>query len=159
MRQELYGHLTRQPHAYFDRAATGDLMSRLTADIEAVRQSFGPGIMYISDTLFRAPATLVLMALIDVRLMLLALAPLLALTVVVKLLSPAVHLYSRRVQEEEGALRARAQESFGGVRIVKAYTEEKREDRIFAQGAHMMLRNIINSMGGVSSIKTLSSMM
>jgi ATP-binding cassette, subfamily B, multidrug efflux pump len=132
MRDEVYGHLLRQSHGFFDHAATGDLMSRLTADVEGVRQAYGPGIMYISDTIFRAPATLALMLMIDVRLSLLALTPLVVLTVVVKLISPAIHRYSRRVQEGESELRARAQESFSGVRVVKTYGQEENEIRDYA---------------------------
>jgi ATP-binding cassette subfamily B multidrug efflux pump len=140
MREEAYTHLVRQPHAYFDRAATGDLMSRLTADLEAVRQAYGPGFMYITDTIYRAPAALALMSTYDVRLALLALAPLVALAVVVKLLSPAIHRYGRQVQESEADLRARAQESFSGVRVVKAYGQEEREIEDYGAVADRYLR-------------------
>jgi ATP-binding cassette subfamily B protein len=100
--------------------------------------------MYISDSLLRAPAAVAVMATYDVTLTLLSLTPLVALAVVVKLLSPRIHRYSTQVQEQESALRARAQESFSGIRVVKTYGQEEHEIRDYEAVAD---RYVAASMG------------
>jgi len=127
IRASVFRHLVTLDPRQFDHAKTGDLMSRLTADLESVRQAYGPGVMYISDTLFRAPAVLWLMIGLDGRATLLAMIPLVAIAIIVRLLSPRIHRWGKRVQEEESALRARAQESFSGVRVVKSFAREETE--------------------------------
>src|SRR5262245_1044491 len=86
MRNEFFAHLETLPLSYFQTHRTGDLMSRATNDLNAVRMMIGPSIMYSSNTILTFVVALVLMFTIDAWLTLLALIPLPFVTVSVKLL-------------------------------------------------------------------------
>jgi ATP-binding cassette subfamily B protein len=124
IKRDIFDAFQRAPAAWFDRMRTGDLMSRLTSDVEAVRFSLGPGLMYVGGTLVTFPTALVLMAHVSVPLMLATLVPLLAVLAFVKVVSPAIFRRTRAVQDRTGDLSARAQESFAGARVVRAYATE-----------------------------------
>jgi ATP-binding cassette subfamily B protein len=131
VKRDLFEHLERMPAAWFDRMRTGDLMSRLTSDVEAVRFALGPGLMYVGSTLVTFPTALVLMGRASPSLMGAVLIPLLAVLTFVKLLSPSIFRRTRRVQDATGDLSARAQESFAGARVVRAYATEPVEVEAF----------------------------
>ena len=84
LKEDLFGHLQRLPIATFDRTRAGDLLSRLTSDVEAVRWVIGPGPMYVSSTLVLFPLAAAAMLSISVEVSLLALAPLLLIALVVR---------------------------------------------------------------------------
>ncbi len=131
VKRDVFDHLERLPCAWFDRMRTGDLLSRLTSDVEAVRFSLGPGLMYVLSTVITFPTALVLMARLSLPLMLATLGPLLGILVFVKLLSPRIFQLTRAVQDRTGDLSARAQESFAGARVVRAYATEETEVEAF----------------------------
>lgn len=131
LKKDVFAHVSRLPFAFFDRMRTGDLLSRLTSDIEQVRFSVGPGVMYLAQTAIKAPLAVAMMAWMDWRLALLVLAPLAGVALVVRAISPAVLKRSRAVQDRLADLSARAQESFAGARVVKAYAAEEREKEAF----------------------------
>jgi len=127
LKRDVFGRLMDLPVAFFDRMRTGDLLSRLTSDVEAVRFSVGPGVMYLAQTAVAFPAALVAMWTMSPRLTLVLLLPLAGIAAVVRWLSPAVLRGSRAVQDRTADLSARAQESFAGVRVVRSYAVEDRE--------------------------------
>jgi ATP-binding cassette subfamily B protein len=127
LRQALFVHLTRLDGAYFGRMRTGDLMARLTNDLSAVRMAAGPAIMYLTNTIFGAAFALVFMLHIDVKLTLLALLPMVLLPFVTIKLGTAIHRRFEAVQEEFSTLTTLAQENFAGVRVVRAYRQERAE--------------------------------
>ncbi len=131
VKRDIFDHLQRLPAAWFDRMRTGDLMSRLTSDVEAVRFALGPGLMYVGSTLVTFPAALTFMGRASLPLMLAVLVPLLAILLFVKLLSPSIFRRTRAVQDRTGDLSARAQESFAGARVVRAYATEHVEIEAF----------------------------
>lgn len=131
VKRDIFDHLQRLPAAWFDRMRTGDLMSRLTSDVEAVRFALGPGLMYVGSTLVTFPAALTFMGRASMPLMLAVLIPLLAILLFVKLLSPSIFRRTRAVQDRTGDLSARAQESFAGARVVRAYATEHVEIEAF----------------------------
>src|SRR5688572_1908088 len=135
LRQRVFGHLSRLHFGWFDTARTGDVLSRMTADIEAVRMPMGPGAMYLANTLVAVPVSLYFMWGYSPRLTLLVLVPMAATAVATKVFSPFVHRASLRMQEGQADLASRAQESFAGVRVVKSYAREESEVAAFrAQG-------------------------
>ena len=127
LRQDLFVHLTRLDDAYFARMRTGDLMARLTNDLSAVRMAAGPAIMYFTNTVFGGAFALVFMLRIDVRLTLLALLPMVLLPIATIKLGGAIHRRFEAVQAEFSALTTLAQENFAGVRVVRAYRQERAE--------------------------------
>jgi ATP-binding cassette, subfamily B, multidrug efflux pump len=143
LRQALFVHLTRLDGAYFGRMRTGDLMARLTNDLSAVRMAAGPAIMYLANTVFGAAFALVFMLRIDVKLTLLALLPMVLLPIATIKLGSAIHRRFEAVQEEFSALTTLAQENFAGVRVVRAYRQERAEiGRFSALNANYLERNV-----------------
>jgi ATP-binding cassette, subfamily B, multidrug efflux pump len=143
LRQALFVHLTRLDGAYFGRMRTGDLMARLTNDLSAVRMAAGPAIMYLANTIFGAAFALVFMLRIDVKLTLLALVPMLLLPVATIKLGTAIHRRFEAVQEEFSALTTLAQENFAGVRVVRAYRQERAEIGRFSRlNANYLDKNV-----------------
>ena len=127
LRQALFVHLTTLDGSYFARMRTGDLMARMTNDLSAVRMAAGPAIMYLTNTIFGGAFALVFMLRIDVRLTLLALLPMVLLPIVTIRLGGAIHKRFEAVQEEFSTLTTLAQENFAGVRVVRAYRQERAE--------------------------------
>jgi ATP-binding cassette subfamily B multidrug efflux pump len=143
LRQALFVHLTALDGAYFGRMRTGDLMARLTNDLSAVRMAAGPAIMYLANTIFGAAFALVFMLRIDVKLTLLALLPMVLLPVATIKLGSAIHRRFEAVQEEFSALTTLAQENFAGVRVVRAYRQERAEIGRFSRlNANYLERNV-----------------
>lgn len=132
LRQALFTHLTTLDPGYFARTRTGDVMARLTNDLSAVRMAAGPAIMYLTNTIFGGAFALVFMLRIDVRLTLLSLLPMAMLPVVMIKLGGMIHSRFEAVQEHFSTLTTHAQENFAGVRIVRAYRQERAEVARFA---------------------------
>ena len=132
LRQALFAHLTTLDPGYFAHTRTGDIMARLTNDLGAVRMAAGPAIMYLTNTIFGGAFALVFMLRIDVRLTLLSLLPMAMLPVVMIKLGGLIHARFEAVQEHFSTLTTHAQENFAGVRIVRAYRQERAEIARFA---------------------------
>jgi ATP-binding cassette subfamily B protein len=132
LRQELFAHLTTLDPGYFARTRTGDLMARLTNDLAAVRQAAGPAIMYLTNTVFGGAFALGFMLHISVRLTLVALLPMVFLPVVMIKLGGMIHRRFEAVQEHFSTLTTHVQENFSGVRVVRAYRQERAETARFA---------------------------
>ena len=143
LRQALFVHLTRLDGAYFARMRTGDLMARLTNDLGAVRMAAGPAVMYLTNTIFGGAFALVFMLRIDARLTALALLPMILLPIMTIKLGAAIHRRFESVQEEFSALTTLAQENFAGVRVVRAYRQERAEiARFSALNANYLEKNM-----------------
>ncbi len=132
LRRDLFAHLTTLDPGYFARTRTGDIMARLTNDLGAVRQAAGPAIMYLTNTIFGGAFALAFMLRIDLRLTALSLLPMLLLPVVMIRLGGMIHSRFEAVQEHFSTLTTHAQENFAGVRIVRAYQQERAEVARFA---------------------------
>jgi ATP-binding cassette subfamily B multidrug efflux pump len=132
LQRDVFAQVERLPASFFDSTRTGDLIARLTSDVEAVRFSLGPGLMYVGSTFVLFPVAVVSMFQLSWRLTAAALLPLLAIMALVRLLGPRIMRGTRSVQRRIGDLSARAQESFAGARVVRAYATEDVEERAFA---------------------------
>jgi ATP-binding cassette subfamily B protein len=132
LRNEYFAHLETLPAEFYQRHQAGDLMARATNDLQAVRMVCGPVIMYGGHTLFAAAGALVLMARVDWRLTLVALASTPLVAVATRVFGDRIHRLYASVQASFAMLSARAQESFSGARMVRAYAQESREIAGFA---------------------------
>jgi len=142
MRNDFFAHLQRLPLSYFQQHRTGDLMSRATNDLNAVRMMIGPSVMYAANTLLVFVVALALMVAIDARLTLFALIPLPLVSISVKAFGSAIHKRFERIQEQLAHLSAIAQESLSGVRVVRAYVQESAElDRFREANLEYVQRN------------------
>jgi ATP-binding cassette, subfamily B, multidrug efflux pump len=133
MRNDFFEHLEKLPMSYFQTHRTGDLMSRATNDLNAVRMMIGPSVMYSSTTLLTLVVALTLMVSIDPWLTLLSLIPLPFASFSVKYFGSAIHQRFEQIQAQLSDISAIAQEALSGVRVVRAYRQEAEELERFRQ--------------------------
>jgi ATP-binding cassette subfamily B multidrug efflux pump len=127
MRNDFFAHLQRLSLGYYQAHRTGDLMSRATNDLSAVRMMVGPAVMYASSTVILFVVAIALMLSINVKLTLIALLPLPFVSISVKYFGDAIHRRFEKIQEQLSDLSAIAQETLAGVRVVRAYRQEPAE--------------------------------
>ena len=143
IKQLVFRHVQRLPQAHFDTTRTGDLLSRLTSDIEAVRFALGPGLMYVASTVLLVPLAIAQMTQVSGGLAGLTSIPLAGIGASVWLLAPGIMRRTRAVQDRMGDLSARAQESFAGARVVRAYATEAIEGRAFREANSALVRDTL----------------
>jgi ATP-binding cassette, subfamily B, multidrug efflux pump len=142
MRNDFFAHLETLPLAYFQTHRTGDLMSRATNDLNAVRMMIGPSIMYSANTMLTLVVALFVMIGIDARLTLFALIPMPFVSISVKVFGSAIHKRFELIQAQLSDVSAVAQESLSGVRVVRAYRQEHAElERFRRSNEEYLLRN------------------
>lgn len=127
LRNDLFAHLMRLSPRYYVSTRTGDLMSKLTNDLNAVRNLVGPGIMYSMSTAVAMLATVSLMLDLDWRLALLALAPMPVASALVKVFGQHIHDRFERIQAMYSDLTERVRENLSGVRVIRAFCQEDAE--------------------------------
>jgi ATP-binding cassette subfamily B protein len=127
IRNDLFRHLMRLSARYYTETPTGELMSKLTNDLNAVRNLIGPGIMYSASTLTVGIATVGVMLHLDWQLTLLALAPMPLVSIAVKFFGQAIHDRFEKIQEMYSRLTEKVRENLSGVRVIRAFTQEEAE--------------------------------
>jgi ATP-binding cassette subfamily B protein len=168
LRNDLYAHLLTLGPSFFGRMAVGDLVSRVTNDITAVRLLGGPGILNLANTAIVYVSAIVPMALISPMLTAWALAPLVLIFVITRRVGPAIYQRSYRSQEELARLSSVANESIAGISVVQAYAREDARRATFRQVsdsyrkawlAFAMYRSvmlpILAGMGGIGTLTIL----
>lgn len=133
LRNDLFDHLLRLPSEFYDEWRTGDLMSRTTNDVLAVRQVAGPAIMYLVNTFTVSALALGLMIWIDPRLTAVAMVPMALVPPVTFAFGKRIHARFERIQSQFSELSNFVQENLAGIRIVKAYTQEPPQEREFGE--------------------------
>jgi ATP-binding cassette, subfamily B, multidrug efflux pump len=131
LRNDLFQHLMRQDTRYYNEHRTGDLMAKLTNDLNAVRNIVGPGIMYSANTVVTGIATIALMVHLDLHLTLLALAPLPLASIAVKFFGQRIHERFEKIQGLYSELTEKVRENLSGVRLVRSFRQEEPEMRQF----------------------------
>ncbi|HXG91494.1 MAG TPA: ABC transporter ATP-binding protein [Blastocatellia bacterium] len=131
MRNDFYAHLQRLPFEFYQTHRTGDLMARATNDLSAVRMIVGPALMYSMNTIFAMALIIPLMISISWRLMLLSFIAMPLVVFATNYFSKRIHDRFQDVQEYFGTVSNRAQESLAGVRVIRAYTQERAEVESF----------------------------
>jgi len=135
LRNRLFRHLESLDGAFLSGTHTGDLMSRFTSDVDAIRMVLGPAVMYAIQTAFTLIFAGGLMLAISPSLTVYSILPLLLVTVAIRVIGPKVHRESMRAQERLADLSVHAQENFSNARVVRAYVvEEKESERMDALG-------------------------
>src|SRR5213594_68756 len=158
MRKKVQAQIARLPVSYFDSTQTGKLISRIMNDAEGIRNLVGTGLVQLVGSFITAIVAICVLFWLNWRLT--------SITILVLGIFGSALAYAftrlRPLFRERGEITAtltgRLAESLGGIRIVKAYTAEKREALTFARGAHKLFRNIAKSMTGVSATTAFSSL-
>jgi subfamily B ATP-binding cassette protein MsbA len=158
MRKDVEAHVMRLPISYFDSTKTGILISRIMTDAEGIRNLVGTGLVQLTGSILTAVIALGVLFYLNWRLTAVTIVILgtfgAGMTTAFKKLRP---LFRERGQIN-AEVTGRLGETLGGVRIVKAYTAEKREELVFARGAHRLFRNVAKSLTGVSATTAFSSL-
>ena len=131
LNNDLFGHLMRLSQRFFNSYRTGDLMSRATNDMNAVRLLVGPGTMYTADVLLTFVVVLAVMSSTDWRLTCFVFLPIPLVSFTVSYYGRRIHDRFQRVQEKFSDISSLVHESLGSVRIVRAYGQEEEEGRRF----------------------------
>jgi subfamily B ATP-binding cassette protein MsbA len=151
MRKRVQAHVMRLPVRYFDSTQTGVLISRIMSDAEGIRNLVGSGLVQLVGGFVTAILGMGVLFWLNWRLT--------TITIVVLSVFGGGMAYAfrtlRPLFRERGKINAevtgRLTEALGGIRVVKSYTAEKREEIVFTKGAHRLFRNVAKSMTGVSA--------
>jgi ABC-type multidrug transport system fused ATPase/permease subunit len=158
MRKDVEAHVMRLPIRYFDSTKTGILISRIMTDAEGIRNLVGTGLVQLTGSIVTATIALGVLLYLNWRLTTVTIVILGAfgggMATAFKRLRPLFRERGKINAEVTGRLA----ETLGGVRIVKSYTAEKREELVFAKGAHRLFRNVAQSLTGVSAVSAFSSL-
>ena len=131
LRNDFYSHLQKLPFEFYQTHRTGDLMARATNDLSAVRMIVGPALMYSMNTVFAMAIIVPKIISISWRLTLLAFLSMPLVAFATNFFSKRIHDRFEKVQEYFGTVSNRAQESLAGVRVIRAYTQERPEIESF----------------------------
>ena len=157
MRRQVEEHVARLPVRYFDSTQAGQLLSRIMNDAEGIRNLVGTGLVQLTGSVVTAVAALAYLFYLNWRLTIATIAALAVfgggMALAFKRLRPLFRERGKINAEVSGRLN----ETLGGIRIVKTYTAEKREELVFTRGVHRLFRNIAQSITGVSAITAFST--
>jgi subfamily B ATP-binding cassette protein MsbA len=157
MRKRVEQHILRLPVRYFDSTKTGILISRVMTDAEGIRNLVGTGIIQLVGGFLTAVVCLGVLFYINWGLTTLTLVTLVVFGAFMAITFSRLRPLFRDRGKINAEVTGRLSESLGGIRIVKAYTAEKREQIVFAEGVHRLFRNIAKSMTGVSATTAFST--
>ena len=133
LRADFFIHLQKLSAAYYDNVRTGDLMTRATSDLNAIRMVLSTAVIYTADAIVFFGLALVIMLRIDTSLTVVALLPYPILAVLIRFLGKRLHAHYEGIQEAVSVMNTKVQENLSGVRVVKAYTLEASEIEHFQE--------------------------
>ena len=157
MRRAVHEHITHLPVRYFDKTQSGVLISRVMSDAEGIRNLVGTGLVQLAGSIVTAVLSLAVLFYLNWHLTLITLIILGAFGGVMGYAFKKLRPLFRERGKINAEVTGRLTQALGGIRVVKAYTAEKREQIVFAQGVHKLLRNVTESMTGVSMTTALST--
>ncbi len=131
LRNTMFGHASKLSQRYYSQEKVGGLMAYFINDLEAVRMSFGPGILTLVDGLMLGGFAIYRMANLNATLTLYAAIPMLILTVVLVYIRKTISSIFKKRQESFEKLSDFAQENFSGISVIKAFVREKKEAKFF----------------------------
>jgi ABC-type multidrug transport system fused ATPase/permease subunit len=157
MRRAVHRHITRLPVRYFDSTQTGILISRVMSDAEGIRNLVGTGLVQLAGGILSAAIALAVLFYLNWQLTLVTILILGAfgggMAVAFRRLRPLFRERGKINAEVTGRLA----QALGGIREVKAYTAERREQLVFTEGVHRLLRNVARAMTAISGTTALST--
>jgi subfamily B ATP-binding cassette protein MsbA len=158
MRKRVQRHVTRLPVSYFDSTKTGVLISRVMTDAEGIRNLVGTGLAQLVGGFLTATVGLAALFYLNWRLTVVTLIILVLFGLVMATMFKKLRPLFRERGKINAEVTGRLGETLSGVRIIKAYSVEKREQLVFAKGAHRLLRNVAQTVTGVSASTSAASL-
>ena len=156
MRKQVMAHVTRLPIRYFDSTQTGMLISRVMTDPEGIRNLVGTGLVQLSGSFVTGALALGWLFYLNWQLTSLTLVVLIVFGACMSLTFSWLRPIFRARGKLNAEVTGRLGETLGGIRVVKAYTVEKREQIVFARGAHRLFRNVAKTVTGVSAVSSVA---
>lgn len=133
MRNQFFAHLQKLSNNFYNHHKTGDLMAHATNDINSVRMAMGPGLINLFDAAFLSPTILIILFFINAKLTLFALIPMPFLAFLVAKFGQMIHKRFMNVQDSFAKMTDKVQENFSGIRVIKAFVQEKAEVENFTK--------------------------
>jgi ABC-type multidrug transport system fused ATPase/permease subunit len=156
LRIRVQGHIGRLPVAFYDANKTGVLVSRIMSDVEGVRNLIGTGLIEFAGAIMTSILALMILLRISVMMTVVAFAVLLAFATGLNKAFKTIRPIYRARPKINAEVIGRLTESLGGVRVVKGYHAEEREEKVFAAGVQRLLDNVVKTLTA-TSLMTLSA--
>ena len=157
MRKKVQAHVLRLPVAYFDSTKTGVLISRIMTDPEGIRNLVGTGLVQLIGGLLTAVIAFAILLSLNLRLTLATVGLLIAFAASMSIAFKRLRPIFRKRGEINAEVTGRLNETLGGVRLVKTYVAEGREESVFADGVDRLFRNIASTITGTSAVAAIST--
>jgi ATP-binding cassette, subfamily B, multidrug efflux pump len=125
LKNEIYAHYQTLPLSFYRKQNTGDLMARISEDVGQVRMYLGPAIMYILDLVAKFAIIIPIMLMVNIKLTLYTLLPLPVLSISIYYINSLINKRSMEIQRGLASLSTMVQETFSGIRVIKAFVREK----------------------------------
>jgi ABC-type multidrug transport system fused ATPase/permease subunit len=155
MRKQVQAHIGRLPVAYYDANKTGVLVSRIMSDVEGIRNLIGTGLVEFVGGLLTAVLALIILLRTSTLMTLVAFAVLVSFALFLNKAFASIRPIFRARPKINAEVTGRLTESLGGVRVVKGYHAEDREEQVFANGAQRLLDNVLKTLT-TTSLMSLS---
>ena len=159
LRQQVQAHVSRLPVTYYDSNKTGALVSRIMSDVEGVRNLLGTGLVDFVGGIVAAAIALVLLLRISVPLTLMAVGSLACFAIVLNKAFSTIRPIFRERGKINAEVTGRLTESLGGVRVIKGYHAEQREENVFATGVRRLLDNVMRTLTATSLMSLSASLL
>ncbi len=158
MRRRVQAHVLRMPTSYFDQTKSGILLTRVMEDANGIRNLIGTGIIQLVGGLLTASVALIILSWLNWQMTAAALVLLIGFSGIMFYGFRRLRPIFRERYEITSQVTGRLGEALAGVRTLKVYTAEKREERIFARGVFRLLRNIASTITGTSLVTAASTL-
>jgi len=159
LREEVQKHISRLPVAFYDANKTGALVSRIMTDVEGVRNLLGTGLVDFAGGMVAAGIALVLLLRISTPLTLIAVGSLGFFALALNRAFATIRPIFRERGKINAEVTGRLTESLGGVRVIKGYHAEEREEKIFAGGVRRLLDNVMRTLTATSLMSLSASVL
>jgi ABC-type multidrug transport system fused ATPase/permease subunit len=159
LRQKVQAHVGRLPVTFYDSTKTGTLVSRIMTDVEGVRNLIGTGLVEFAGGLLTSAIALVVLFRISTQMTLLAFGFLLCFAIALNKAFGTLRPIFRERGKINAEVSGRLAESLGGVRVIKGYHAERREERVFAKGVARLLDNVMRTLTATSVMSLSASLL
>src|SRR5262252_6426755 len=159
MRKRIQAHVGRLPVTYYDSHKTGELVSRIMSDVEGVRNLIGTGLVEFLGGLLTAVLAFFLLLHISAAMTLVAFVCILVFGLALRKAFSTIRPIFRERSKINAEVSGRLTESLGGVRVIKGYHAEEREEKVFAGGVHRLLDNVMRTLTATSLMSLSASVL
>ncbi|MGA9979465.1 MAG: ABC transporter ATP-binding protein [Candidatus Sulfotelmatobacter sp.] len=159
LREQVQVHISRLPVAFYDTNKTGNLVSRIMSDVEGVRNLLGTGLVDFAGGILTSGIALVLLFRTSPQMTLIAVGSLLCFAIALNKAFAIIRPIFRERGKINAEVTGRLTESLGGVRVIKGYHAEEREESIFAKGVRRLLDNVMRTLTATSVMSLSASVL